>query len=584
MLSASTLAFVVVAVVALQAVRVQATNTGTGTGTSAAVCNGWEQDAAADAAAAAATSTPTSAVWFSLAAASTDVDQALAAEVLAVSTPSSQRFRQYLSHDAVAKVVGPPTGVAERVRSWLVHNAGLPPHALAVSRHGDHVIVIPHSTVSLSMMSRALGNITLARYRHRSTGSVALRVAGLCQKHSKHTARSIVPAPLRSLVEAVHGIAELLPVRPRQSVDGNNQFKGINVDPNVIAQQYQLSPSDVGHAGRTSQAVAAFEDAQFRSSDVATFQHTYNLPPVTIKVLGPNNGGYFGEASLDTQYITASGRGVETWFVAQEAFNMLEWCEKVLNMTKVPSVLSVSWGGGESNYPLDHQTGATRCFQKLALLGTSVFAASGDDGTGKQGTVFCKKFDPTWPASCPWVTAVGATYINEASSAPLATRTEVGWDYSGGGFSANFPRPQYQASMADAYLAAQQKAGTLPPARLFNASGRATPDVAAVGTNYVVYSGGGSAGTLSGTSAATPTFAGMVTLINDALIGAGKPPVGFVNPALYAAGPAGAAGVDVTTGNNKDGNCPNGFAGAAGWDPVTGLGTPVFEKLKAILM
>ena len=59
-------------------------------------------------------------------------------------------------------------------------------------------------------------------------------------------------------------------------------------------------------------------------------------------------------------------------------------------------------------------------------------SASGDDGTGKQGFLHCKSFDATWPASSPFVTAVGATYLDEASD------TEVGWADSGGGFSAIF--------------------------------------------------------------------------------------------------------------------------------------------------
>jgi hypothetical protein len=61
---------------------------------------------------------------------------------------------------------------------------------------------------------------------------------------------------------------------------------------------------------------------------VSAFQAAYKLPSVTVDVLGPNSGGYFGEASLDTQYITASGRGVRTWFLSQEAFDMVRERER----------------------------------------------------------------------------------------------------------------------------------------------------------------------------------------------------------------------------------------------------------------
>jgi tripeptidyl-peptidase-1 len=107
------------------------------------------------------------------------------------------------------------------------------------------------------------------------------------------------------------------------------------------------------------------------------------------------------------------------------------------------------------------------------------------------------------------------------------------------------------------------------------------PDVAALCTNFQVYSGGAKAGTLTGTSAATPTFAGLVATINDLRAKAGKKSVGFINPVLYAAGAK--LGFDVTTGNNKNSGCKAGFPAQKGWDPVTGLGTPSFATLQDIL-
>ena len=61
----------------------------------------------------------------------------------------------------------------------------------------------------------------------------------------------------------------------------------------------------------------------------------------------------------------------------------------------------------------------------------------------------------------------------------------------------------------------------------------------------------------------------------------GKPPLGFLNPALYAAG---AIGFDVTQGNNKLGACPAGFPATKGWDAITGLGTPTYQALRAALL
>jgi len=90
----------------------------------------------------------------------------------------------------------------------------------------------------------------------------------------------------------------------------------------------------------------------------------------------------------------------------------------------------------------------------------------------------------------------------------------------------------------------------------------------------------------SGTSAAAPVFAAMVTLANSARLDAGKAPLGFLNPALYAF-PADVFH-DITSGENNCAAahsnpvcCQYGFTAAAGWDPLTGLGSPVFPKFLA---
>ena len=73
------------------------------------------------------------------------------------------------------------------------------------------------------------------------------------------------------------------------------------------------------------------------------------------------------QAGLDTQYIFAAGDGVATWFISQEQFDLLSWCLEVLTLPTLPLVLSISWGGGESNYPFTHMTAANAEFQKLGL-------------------------------------------------------------------------------------------------------------------------------------------------------------------------------------------------------------------------
>lgn len=86
---------------------------------------------------------------------------------------------------------------------------------------------------------------------------------------------------------------------------------------------------------------------------------------------------------------------------------------------------------------------------------------------------------------------------------------------------------------------------------------------------------------VDGTSASTPTMAAVVSLVNDALLAAGKPVLGWLNPWLYQHG--GSRGfVDVVSGSAAGCNT-TGFPAAEGWDAVTGFGSPVsYLTLSAI--
>ena len=109
----------------------------------------------------------------------------------------------------------------------------------------------------------------------------------------------------------------------------------------------------------------------------------------------------------------------------------------------------------------------------------------------------------------------------------------------------------------------------------YNASGRAYPDVSAQAVNFCVTPFGCG---VAGTSCASPTASGVFALLNDARLQAGKPPLGWLNPFIYQHADA---FNDVTTGSSG-GGCSlegGGWPAAAGWDAVTGLGTPNYAKL-----
>jgi len=264
---------------------------------------------------------------------------------------------------------------------------------------------------------------------------------------------------------------------------------------------------------------------------------------------------------------------------------------------KPTNVISISYGGQEVDLPASYQQRQCNEFMKLGMQGVSILVASGDNGVagppGDPDAAGCLNstsgpdtvFNPDFPATCPYLTTVGATLLTGSASADQETAvTRFG---SGGGFSNIYSIPDYQASAVANYLATANPypsysggdyTASSGNAR-FNRNGRGYPDVSAVGDNIVIYNMGLPT-LIGGTSASTPVFAAVLTRINDERLKAGKKPVGFVNPTLYK-NPS--ALHDITVGSNPGCNT-TGFPAAKGWDPVTGLGTPNYPALLEVFM
>ncbi len=149
---------------------------------------------------------------------------------------------------------------------------------------------------------------------------------------------------------------------------------------------------------------------------------------------------------------------------------------------------------------------------------------------------------------------------------------------SGGGFSNYFEMPAYQASAVAAYFADHN-----PPyneSRYNNTQRvRGYPDVAAASQSFVVGIDGDFI-SMSGTSASSPTFGAIISVINGERLKMGKGTVGFINPVLYAHPEI---FDDIVEGNNPGCGTP-GFSAVEGWDPVTGLGAPNYNRLKEVFM
>ncbi|KAF8309184.1 subtilisin-like protein [Clavulina sp. PMI_390] len=259
---------------------------------------------------------------------------------------------------------------------------------------------------------------------------------------------------------------------------------------------------------------------------------------------------------------------------------------------KPTNVISTSYAYNEADLTPFYENRQCNEYMKLGLQGVTVLYSSGDYGVagnsgqcidpttgeyGTGGTANYIRFNPSFPGTCPWITSVGATQVNPNSTVLAAESACEQVIYSGGGFSNVFPMPGYQKSAVASYFKNHKPSYT---ATQYNNSQitRGFPDISANGANYVVPIGG-TWYRVFGTSASSPVVGAIVTLLNDARIALGKTPLGFLNPALYSNS---YILNDITSGGNQGCGTP-GFTAVKGWDPVTGLGTPNFPLMTAVL-
>ncbi|KAL3455892.1 peptidase S8/S53 domain-containing protein [Aspergillus heterothallicus] len=265
--------------------------------------------------------------------------------------------------------------------------------------------------------------------------------------------------------------------------------------------------------------------------------------------------------------------------------------EKMCGVYNPTNVISISYGGAEYNHPIRYMRRQCYEYMKLGLQGVSVVVAAGDHGVATESCMGDDRtvFSPDFPANCPYITSVGATMLPPGGN-PHSLEEIVARSFgSGGGFSNVFDRADYQHFQVEEYFARTEvdypyyesidNSSFAEDGGIYNRIGRAYPDISAIGENIVIFNTG-IPRLISGTSASAPLFAAILTRINEERLAAGKPTVGFVNPVLYAHPEAFR---DITEGNNP-GCGTEGFPATEGWDPVTGLGTPIYPKLLDVFM
>lgn len=332
----------------------------------------------------------------------------------------------------------------------------------------------------------------------------------------------------------------------------------------TVPQLKQIYRMPAGVNG-TGESIAIIElGGGFRQADLDHYFAALNISPsptvIAVPVGGATNRptgnptGPDGEVVLDIEVAGAIAPGAQivVYFAPNTDQGFLAAVNAAIHDTTHESkVISISWGGPESSWTSQAMQAMNTAFASANALGICVFAAAGDNGSTDGASDGESHAD--FPASAPSGVACGGTNLQVSGTAITSeTVWNAGGGATGGGVSDQFPVPPYQAALNP--TSANPNGG----------HGRGVPDVAAdadPATGYQVYIDG-QAMVFGGTSAVAPLWAGLVTLVNQAS-GRSFPPLQSL---LY---PAPQAFNDITIGNN------GAYSAAPGWDPCTGLGSPI---------
>lgn len=507
-----------------------------------------------------------------------------------LSTPPAQRQR--MPDDKFAAKFGAAQADIDKVIAFAQDHGLIIIETSAVRR-----MVVVRGTVA--QMSAAFA-VELARYEHE----VEL---GRKRRRQTETYRGrdgvvSVPSTLAGVVVGVFGL-------DNRRIGKTNGAEPANTNPvwvPIVSSLYNYPTNSA--AGQT---IGILSLTGYASSDITGYYTNLNAhysgftaPTLTdILINGATNPGSdpVGETTQDIDIASsfAPGSAINVYITTGDQTGWVQAISRVAHPNasdSAPSVLSSSWfiadgddtdGLADQGVTIAFLQAVTAAFQDAAIQGVTVCIATGDRGTDSD--VGDGKCHVQYPASDPWVLAVGGTTIGNISGAsfdeyvwndPNADPNHDNWGTTGGGVSAYFPLPSYQTG-------AGVPVSLNPP----HNPGRGVPDVAGnanIVSGYLgIVLGGLTAawppsGTDpypgNGTSAAAPQWAGLIALINAAL----GFNVGFVNPVFYKLGSSFFRDIVPGAGpaDNSNSGSP-GYPAGPGWDACTGWGSPNGQVLLA---
>jgi len=450
---------------------------------------------------------------------------------------------KFITHSEFAAKYGADPTHVDIVRKFAEFNK------LQVLERGDEVM---RRTVTLagtaSKMEKAFG-IELIDYDHPDGN------------YRGRTGAIQLPEEIAPFVKGVFGLDDRPVAKPHFRYRSNNRAFGVRAtnnsfSPTEVAKLYDF-PQDVNGTGQVIGLVEL--GGGYRPADIQDYFKSIGLPAPQVKTSSVDQAknrpstanSADGEVMLDIEIAGAVAPGA--MIVAYFCPNTSRGFQDALSMAvhdqlRKPTVISISWGGPESGWTGQSMQNFDDVAQEAGLLGIAITVAAGDDGSSDGLNDGQNHVD--FPASSPHVLAAGGTRLI-ASQSVIASETV--WNdgaqggATGGGFSTFFARPDWQPNE-----------GAQPNRGVPDVAGNADPET---GYNVLV---DGQQMVVGGTSAVAPLWAGLIALLGQKL----QSRIGFINPALYSTDES-TCFRDITSGNN------GAFSAGPGWDPTTGLGSPV---------
>ncbi|CEJ80668.1 hypothetical protein VHEMI00839 [[Torrubiella] hemipterigena] len=503
----------------------------------------------------------------------------LQAKLLDVSNPSSRNYGKWLSKDELNSYTKPSEQTLQLVKQWLFS-------------HGLHDADISQTTpdwIELTIPVGKAEEMLNAQYSYFTDKS---------DKTAIGTLNYSLPSLLHQHIDVIqpttafHSTQNKAPKGAPSTFTSSADACANGVTAACITSAYNV---DYVGSGKSSLAVTGMIGFSASHSDAKTYLSEYfpkgKGTDFKDKAIGPNvhpndPSNPVLEGNLDTQIALSVGYpDPVTYLAVGPNDNNMQFGDELIALGQYlnsadqpPLSISSSYLGNEPEFDSDYKTRICNEFMKAGSRGISVFFCSGDYGVnGLDYENYCSNgFTPAFPASCPWVTAVGSTeFANGGEKSAEFYYIKNGT--SGGGFSWFYDAPNYQTNDTQAYvksLSGKFKGQYAP-------GGRGIPDVSLVGKNYKIILNNQHY-TAEGTSASSPAWASLISQINDYRQSIGKSSLGFINPALYQNKAVRAALRDVTAGANK-GCGGDAFPAKAGWDAATGLGSMDFAALRKAL-